>query len=294
MKESEYIVLLSVFPHFGSERIKLLISYFKSAKAVWECSSARLRKVGLSQAKAKDFSDFRNEFDKDSYFERLSKLGVRTTTFKDKDFPKRIVSLKGGPVILYYKGSLKSLDKNVVAIVGSRKMTPYGYEVTRKLAGELSSFGVTIISGLARGVDTAAHKTTLSVGGTTVAVLGNGLGSVYPSENSNLARQIVEQKGAVVSEFPLDCPPLSANFPMRNRIISGLSDATVVVEGAKKSGTLLTASRAAEQGKTVLAVPGQIFSPLSAAPHFLIANGAKMVTETKDILEELDFNREHW
>ncbi len=198
--------------------------------------------------------------------------------------------MEDGPVILYYKGSLTALRKTSVAIVGTRKMTYYGREVTEKFASELSSFGITIISGLARGVDTAAHKASISAGGTTVAVLGNGLDSVYPLENKTLADTIVEKGGTLISEFPLGYPALPVNFAIRNRIVSGLSDAVVVIEGAEKSGTLLTASHAAEQGKTVFAVPGQIFSPLSKAPFFLIKNGAKMVTEVKDVLEELDLS----
>ncbi|MCX6705406.1 MAG: DNA-processing protein DprA, partial [Candidatus Woesebacteria bacterium] len=172
--------------------------------------------------------------------------------------------------------------------VGTRKVTSYGREVTQKFSSELASFGITIISGLAYGVDTVAHKACLSVHGKTVAVLGNGLDTIYPFENTALALEIIKAGGAIISEYPLGYPALPVNFAIRNRIVSGLSDAVIVIEGAEKSGTLLTASHAAEQGKTVFAVPGQITSPLSAAPLFLLKNGAKIATETKDILDELD------
>ena len=166
-------------------------------------------------------------------------------------------------------------------------MTAYGAEVTTKIAGELAAFDIAIVSGLARGVDTAAHKAALSALGKTIAVLGCGLDSIYPPENYRLAAEITSH-GALVSEYPLGYPALPINFAARNRIISGLSKAVVVIEGATKSGTLLTASHAADQGRSVFAVPGQITSPLSQAPLYLIKNGAKMVTSTNDILEELD------
>ena len=192
-------------------------------------------------------------------------------------------------MILYYKGVLDSLKTNSVAIVGTRRMTSYGREVTERFSSGLGNLGVTIISGLARGVDTVAHKACLSVNGKTVAVLGNGLDTVYPPENANLADEIIKKGGAIISEYPLGYPALPVNFAIRNRIVSGLSDAVIVIEGAEKSGTLLTAGHAAEQGKTVFAVPGQITSPLSASPLYLLKNGAKIASSVKDILDELDF-----
>jgi DNA processing protein len=167
-------------------------------------------------------------------------------------------------------------------------MTSYGREVTEKFAYELANFGVTIVSGLARGVDTIAHKAALSAGGRTVAVLGNGLDTTYPPENEILAREIIKKGGAVVSEYPLGYPAIPVNFANRNRIVSGLSRAVIVIEGAEKSGTLLTASHAAEQGRTVFAVPGAITSPMSAAPLFLLKNGARIATNSNDVLEELN------
>lgn len=288
MTESQYLTAVYAFNYFGPARVTLLLSFFKSAKKIWTCSNEKLIETGLSENKVIEFEKFRKEFNIELYFQRLTKLKINIVTVLDKDFPKNLKGLDGAPIVLYYKGSLNCLKANSVAIVGTRKMTSYGREVTEKFSGELSGFGITIISGLAYGVDTAAHKACLSAGGKTVAVLGNGLETVYPPQNSNLASEIIKKGGAIISEFPLDYPALPVNFAIRNRIVSGLSDAVIVIEGAEKSGTLLTATHAAEQGKTVFAVPGQITSPLSAAPLYLLKNGAKIATETKDILDELD------
>jgi DNA processing protein len=288
MTDNKYLTAVCAFIYFGAARVELLISYFKTAKKVWHAPVKELCRIGLTETKVKEFSDFRKSFDIESYFKRLSKLDIKVVTFLDDDFPKKLKELPGAPLLLYYKGSLNGLKANSVAIVGTRKMTSYGREVTEKFSGELASFGVTIISGLARGVDSTAHKACLSAGGITIAVLGNGLDTVYPPENQNLAAEIIKKGGALVSEYPLGYPALPINFAVRNRIVSGLSTCVLVVEGAEKSGTLLTASHAAEQGKTVFAVPGQITSPLSAAPLYLLKNGAKIATETKDILDELN------
>ncbi|MCX6704678.1 MAG: DNA-processing protein DprA [Candidatus Woesebacteria bacterium] len=290
MTESQYLTAIYAFNYFGPARVKLLLSYFKKAKIIWECSKEELIETGLPEEKVFAFDDFRKNFDIEKYFKRLSDLKIGVVTVLDKDYPRSLKGLDGAPSVLYHKGTLNSLEANSVAIVGSRQMTSYGKEVTEKFSGELAGFGVTIISGLARGVDTFAHRACLAAGGMTVAVLGNGLDSIYPPENVGLAQAIIKAKGALISEYPLGYPALPENFASRNRIISGLSSAIIVIEGAEKSGTLLTAAHAAEQGKTVFAVPGQITSPLSRAPLFLLKNGAKIATETKDILDELDMH----
>jgi DNA processing protein len=286
--ESEYLIAVTAFTYFGPARVKLLLAYFKSAKKLWNCTFEDLIETGLPEKKVVEFVNFRKSFDAKSYFEKLTRLNIKVTTFLDKNFPEVLKKLDGAPVVLYYRGSLSGLKANCIAIVGTRRMTAYGREVTEKFSSELSAFGVTIISGLARGVDTAAHSATLAAGGVTIAVLGNGLDSIYPPENKNLAEAIVQKGGALISEYPLGYPALPVNFAVRNRIVSGLGNCVLVIEGAEKSGTLLTASHAAEQGKTVFAVPGQITSPLSKAPLYLLKNGAKMATETGDILDELD------
>jgi len=288
MTESQYLTAVYTFNYFGPARVKLLLSYFEKAKKIWTSSKEELLKVGLSEKRVSEFLDFRKNFDIEKYFARLRDLDIGVTTIIDKGFPENLKGLDGAPLVLYYKGTLDCLRTSSVAIVGTRRMTSYGREVSEKFSSELGNLGVTIISGLARGVDTAAHRACLSVGGKTVAVLGNGLDTIYPPENTNLATEIIKSGGAIVSEYPLGYPALPINFAVRNRIVSGLSDAVIVVEGAEKSGTLLTAGHAAEQGRTVFAIPGQITSPLSVAPLFLLKNGAKMATSVKDVLDELD------
>lgn len=288
MTDKDYLVAISNYKYFGPVRLKLLISYFKTAKKIWTCSYVELSKLGLPPKKVLEFIDFRKTFNIGSYLSRLEKLRIKVVTFLDDDFPKALKDLEDAPVVLYFKGSLKGLSNSTVAIVGTRKMTSYGREVTEKFSSELASFGVTIVSGLAHGVDTAAHTACVRAGGITVAVLGTGLDQIYPSENIRLASEIIKTGGAIISEYPLGYPALPENFAIRNRIVSGLSTCLLVIEGAEKSGTLLTASHAADQGKTVFAIPGQIYSPLSKAPLFLLKNGARIATETKDILDELN------
>ncbi len=288
MTKKYYLVALCAFPDFGSVRIGLLLSYFKSAENVWNASMGQLLEVGLKQSIVDKFITHRNNFDFKGYFEKLEKYGIKYFTKKDKEYPKNLKGLDNAPVVLYAIGNLKPVDDNAVAIVGTRKMTYYGREVAEKFSGELASYGITIVSGLARGIDTIAHKSALAVGGRTIAVIAGGLDNIYPPENIKLAKDIVNKGSAILSEYPLGYPALPTNFPSRNRIVSGLSKAVVVVEGYKKSGTLLTASNAAEQGRTVFAVPGQIYSPMSEAPHFLLQNGAKWAFSSKDILDELD------
>lgn len=288
MSEREYLAAVYSFNYFGPARTKLLVSFFKSAKSVWNASKRSLIGVGIPETKAQKFIDYRKGFDIEDYFNRLKKLNISFLTYKDKDFPENLRGLSDQPLILYYKGKLLKRDKNAVAIVGSRKITSYGRDVAGKFASELATYGVTIVSGLAFGVDVAAHKACLDVGGRAIAVLASGLDSITPVSNSWLGKEIIKKGGAIVSEYPLEHMPQKSDFPERNRIISGLSKAVLVIEGAKKSGTLHTASHAAEQGRQVFAVPGQITSLMSEAPHFLIKNGAKMATSTRDILDELD------
>ena len=245
-----------------------------------------LRKLGLGEEKLTGFLAHRKSFDLTKYQKSLKKNSIGVVSIWERNYPRVLKEIDSAPILLYFKGRMDNMEPGV-AIVGARKMTSYGREVAWKFAGELATFGITIISGLARGVDTAAHEAALSVKGNTVAVLGCGLDRLYPPENTGLAERIVKNGGTLISEYPLNYPALKLNFAARNRIISGLSKAVVVVEGTQKSGTLLTASAAAEQGRTVFAVPGQITSPNTAAPIFLLKNGAKLATSSNDILEEL-------
>jgi DNA processing protein len=288
MTENQYLTSICAFNYFGPARTKLLLDYFKSAKNIWLSKTSELVETGLSNQKVIEFDEYRKNFNIPVYFEKLKEFSIKIVTILDTNYPKNLKGLTGAPVVLYYKGNIKSANSNSVAIVGSRKITSYGKEVTQKFSTELAGIGITIISGLAHGVDTEAHKGAIAVKGRTLAVIGNGLDTIYPAENTKLAEEIIENGGAIISEYPLGYPAFPANFAVRNRIVSGMSDAVIVVEGAEKSGTLLTAAHAAEQGKTVFAVPGQITSPMSFAPLYLLKNGAKLATRVEDILEELD------
>lgn len=288
MLEKKYLTALYSFTKFGLARTMLLVKYFGSAKNAWKADISDLSAVGLSGAMVDEFNAYREQFDISEYFRKLDKLSIDVITQDDKDYPNNLRGFDDAPLVLYVKGTMKPDDINSVAIVGTRKMTSYGRKVATMLATGLADHGVTIVSGLALGIDAAAHWAAVKAGGRCVAVLASGLDKFTPVTNTSLAKAIIRNGGAVVSESPLAAKIWPSSFVLRNRIISGMARAVVVVEGAQKSGTLLTASSAAAQGKQVLAVPGQITSPMSAAPHFLLRAGVKMVTSVSDILEELD------
>lgn len=287
MKDGDYLVLVSSFTSFGPVRINLLLQYFGSAKKIWTSTEKELLKINLGDKLVTKFVQYRKNFDIKNYFNELKRLKIYCLNKTDKNYPTNLKQIENAPVILYAKGNINILNERSVSIVGTRKITSYGREVTEIFCEGLVRSGISIVSGLARGVDTIAHKSTLRFNGTTIAVLANGLDTVYPPENKILAQEIVQNGGCLLSEYPLGYPAFPANFINRNRIISGITDCILVVEGAEKSGTLVTAGHAAEQSKTVFAVPGQITSPMSQAPLYLIKNGAKIATSPKDILDEL-------
>jgi len=287
MTEKEYLVGLYAFTFFGPKRLNLLISFFGSAKNIWKVSKNELINIGLSGKMVSKFFFHKKNFDFKNYFQKLKKLSIGVVSYREEKYPKNLLGLEDAPTILYIKGKILETDIKSIAVVGARKNTLYGETITKAFTKELVNNGFTIVSGLARGIDTLAHKTTLEEKGRTIAVLGCGLDQVYPPENSFLADLIIKN-GAVISEYPLGYQIKASNFVNRNRIISGISKATLVIEGTEKSGTLLTASQAAVQGKTVYAVPGDIRSFLSAAPHFLIREGATLVRSARDIIN--DFN----
>lgn len=228
-------------------------------------------------------------FDAQRELELAARLGVRILSRQDAEYPDLLKSIPDAPLLLYVLGKISFGAETVgpLAFVGSRRPTPYGRRMARTLAGEAAAGGAVIVSGMARGIDTEAHQAALRAGGTTWAVWGSGLNRPYPSENAGLAREIAERGGCCLSELPLSTPPESRHFPRRNRIVSGLSWATVVVEGEIHSGSLITARLAADQGRAIFAVPGPADSRLSDAPHLLIGEGAKMARTVKDIWEEL-------
>lgn len=287
MTESQYLVAIAANLSLGGQRIKLLYDYFGSAKRIWNLEQEELTKVNLRPHLIRSFTKYRESFDFSSYFKQLEKRKIGYVTYKERGFPKNLKGRLDCPVVIYYKGSLDCLRKTSVALVGSREASWYGKKVADMFASELAKAGITIVSGLAKGIDTASHKAALWVKGKTVGVLGCGLDRVYPYQNYSLAEEIIKKGGAIISEYPLGTPPLPENFRDRNRIISGLCNGVLVIEGRARSGTLITASHAAQQGVPVFAVPGDIFSDHSAASFFLIKSGAKMVSETADILEEL-------
>lgn len=287
MDEEQFLVALSAFLPLGPDRLNLLVSYFGSYEGVWGASKKTLLELGINEKIADGFLQFRKSFSS-KYFLLLKKLGIGYVTYLGKNYPRNLNGIKDFPATLYIKGEIDPEDELSIAVVGSRRMSKYGEKVCITITRDLVKAGVCIVSGLARGIDTVAHWQAIKEGGRTIAVMGGGLDRIYPPENKILAHKIINGHGALVSEFPLNYPPLPENFLQRNRIVSGLSRGVLVIEGAERSGTLSTASHAAEQGKDVFAVPGEITSPLSAAPHFLIKNGAKLTTSVEDILEEIN------
>lgn len=287
MEEKLYWLGFSVFPGVGPKRFGDLLSKFNSAENAWKAEINDLEMV-LGRVIALKFSEFRKSFRSDVYFQKLIDKKVNFLTLIDDKYPSLLREIKDSPFVLYYKGNpSNSSGQKIVAVVGTRKITSYGREVTEQITRELVSAGFTIVSGLAYGVDACAHKTTIDSGGKTIAVLGCGVDCCYPRTNQKIYDQIIETKGAIVSEFPIEMQPSVGSFPSRNRIIAGLSQAVIVTEGASDSGALYTANDALKLRRPAFAVPGPITSQLSKGPNSLIAKGAKLVSSTEDILREL-------
>ena len=282
-----YYVALAAAPGIGPIRFQLLIKYFKTAKAVWTASEKILEKA-LSPRVFQQFNNYRKSFDIAKYMDNIGKLNIKVITLNDHNYPKLLREISDAPPVLYIKGELPQEEKRIIGVVGTRKMTSYGEQVTEILVRDLVAVGFVIVSGLARGVDSYAHRVTIGNRGETIAVLGGGIDRIYPSENTRLAQEISDSYGAIVSEFPLGMQPVPGNFPARNRIISGLSVGLLVTEAGDYSGSLITAGLAGEQSREVFAVPGPIYSKFSAGPAELIKQGAKLVTNVNDILEELN------
>lgn len=288
-QETKYWVAFSVFPGIGPVRFKLLYDYFGSAKAAWLANPQELRNIKLGEKLTCEFIAFRDTFDIERYLKQLEKLHVLVVTRNDPKYPKLLAQIPDPPFLLYIKGRNTGRPINLdrtIAVVGTRKITRYGEDVTSRLVTGLVSYGFTIVSGLAYGVDAAAHQAALDAGGKTIAVLGCGIDIIAPPSNARLYWNIANGGGAIVSEMPLGLRPNKGLFPARNRIISGLSLGVVVTEGAGDSGALITARNAVEQGREVFAVPGPITSPYSRGPAQLIKKGAKLVESVEDIIEE--------
>ncbi len=293
MENVKYLLVLNSVHGLGPVRLKNLLDYFKDPKNIWEASSKEILTRGIPQSVVENLYNARKTLNPEKFLEDTEKSGIKWLTIFDDNYPKLLREIYDPPIILYYFGDILQSDKKAIAVVGSRKITGYGQVITEKFAKALSEAGLIIVSGLARGVDATAHRITLESSGRTFAVLGGGLKKIFPPENTTLARIIADGSGAVISEFSPDEPSLPGNFPARNRIISGLSLATLVTEAAEDSGSLITAKCALEQGREVFAIPGPITSELSKGPSMLIKQGACLVTDPAEILEQLGFDGHH-
>ena len=291
LDELAYWVAFSRILGIGPIRFKLLLDYFhEDIAAAWKADSKELAQAGLDAKTIDSFLKQRTTSKPQQELEKLERLRIRVLTLKDKDYPDLLKELINAPPVLYIAGTFKKEeDRFALGIVGTRKVSSYGRQVTEQFARELAEGKVTVVSGLAHGIDTIAHTATLEAGGRTLAVLASGLDTIYPADNLGLARRIVESgQGALVTEFPLGIKPDGRNFPARNRIISGLSQGILVTEAPKQSGALITANFALEQGREVFGVPNSIYSPGSVGVNKLIQDGAHLVTNVQDILMALN------
>ena len=285
--DQKYWVAFSRVASIGRARLQLLLHHFGSLGNAWRASSADIKDAGLDRRSVAAITAMRSKLDPDTEMERLERQGVTAITWEDADYPRRLKEVYDLPPVLYVKGTLLPEDERSVAVVGTRRATTYGREAASQLTGDLARSGVTIASGLARGIDAIAHRAALDAGGRTIAVLGSGLDIMYPPEHAPLAAQVMEH-GALVSEHPLGVRPEAKNFPRRNRIISGMTLGTLVIEAPEGSGAIWTVRHALEQNREVFCVPGSIFSHNSRVTNQLIQDGAKLVMDYKDVLEELN------
>lgn len=271
----------------GAVRFRTLLDAFGSAQAAWNTSASRLRELGLGESIVANFTSAQKRIDPKVIPATLEKHKVRALTWDDDDYPRRLRELEQAPPVLYVRGELLPTDEWAVGVVGTRRVTPYGHQVAEELGAFLGRNGITVVSGLARGVDAIAHQAAIKAGGRSIAVLAHGLDQIYPVENRTLGEEIIAN-GALVSDYGIGMPPEAANFPPRNRIISGLSLAVVIVEAGVESGALITAGFAAEQGREVFAIPGNIYAPQSKGANLLIQKGAHPLVDFEDLLEALN------
>ena len=286
--ERKYWIALARIPRVGRVRIAQLEDHFGRMEAAWSASPGELRAAGLDAGTVAAILEERPRIDPDDELERLQRAGVRALTMHDNGYPPQLREVYDRPPVLFVRGALTPADEWAVAVVGTRRVTVYGRQVAEEMARGLAANRVTVVSGLARGVDAVAHRAALEAGGRTIGVLACGLDLVYPPEHKRLAEQIIEQ-GALVSDYPLGTQPRSEYFPRRNRILSGVSLGVLIVEGDVKSGAMITARQALEQNREVFAVPGSIYSPNSRGTNKLIQEGeAKLTLDVQDVLAELN------
>ncbi len=291
MDELDYWLAFSSIRGIGAVRFRKLLAFFGSLSQAWSASRSALLAAGMTEKITQQILDQRKEIDPSVLLKNLQTKDIQVLTWNDTCYPRMLKEIDQPPPVLYYRGTITSEDDLAVAIVGTRRVTSYGRQLTKDTATYLAGNGVSVVSGLARGVDAIAHQAALDAGGRTLAVLGSGVDIIYPPEHRKLAEQIVQQ-GAILSDYPPGTKPDGINFPPRNRIISGLSKATVVIEAGEKSGALITAKFSADQGREVFAVPGSVLSPMSRGTNNLLAAGANPMTHPAGILAALNIQEQ--
>jgi DNA processing protein len=284
---TRYYLGFNLVPGMGPARVARLVAQCGSPEAAWHADAFQLAAAGVDARASAALLAARERLDLEAELRRADDAGVTLLTLDDPGYPRLLRAIPGAPPLIYVRGALTPADDWAVAVVGTRSPTAYGREAAFQLASDLARSGVTIVSGLALGVDALAHSAALEAGGRTIAVLGSGVDQPYPSSNRGLARRIVEQ-GALVSDYPIGTPPAAANFPPRNRLISGLSRGALVVEAGARSGALITVEFALEQGREVMAVPGSIFSRQSGGTLRLLRDGAALITCAEDVHAALE------
>jgi DNA processing protein len=284
--ESLHWLALRMAAGVGTRKAGMLVEIFRTPQAIFRASRSELEAAGLSFAVAQSIASGCAFEEAAEQHAKVSKLGVELIPITDPRYPARLKDIFDPPPLLYARGRVELLGNLMLGVVGTRRPTSYGVQVAGRLSKDLCEAGLTIASGMARGIDTAAHRAVLEAGGDTIAVFGCGVDEVYPSENRKLAETLTA-KGLVISEFPMGAPPYPQNFPVRNRIISGMSAGVLVVEGGEYSGSTITAKLAAEQNREMFAIPGNVTSKMSWGPNLLIKQGAKLVQEWNDVVTEL-------
>lgn len=287
MTSKEAFLALNLLPKIGPVRVRALLKRFQRPESILSASIPDLEQVsGIGKEMAGQIHNWEDHIDLEEEKRRMADHEIVALTLDDEEYPPALREIHDPPFLLYCRGKLRPSDSAAIGVVGSRRTTHYGRDQAHKLSFQLARAGFCIVSGLARGIDTAAHEAALAAEGRTVAVLGSGIGNVYPAENQILADRIAEN-GAVLSEFPVLYVPDKKSFPLRNRIVSGMSQGLLVIEAPVRSGSLITANQALEQGRTVFAVPGQIDRPTSEGCHRLIRQGAVLVCNAQDVVDEL-------
>ncbi len=287
MEDDRYLMWLLNINGVGIKRQKILLNYFKTAKNLYFASASQIKTVdGISSNIADRIENSKKTFSLDKFEENLYKKGINFISQNNKIYPKLLSEIVDAPLAIYVLGNLPKEEDILISIIGSRKCSEYGITMAYKLSKDLSKNNITIVSGMAKGIDSIAHKGAMSSGGKTVAILGCGIDICYPAQNYNLRNEIIEN-GCIISEYPPGTPPMQCYFPARNRIISGLSRAIIVVEASIKSGTIITVEQALEQGRDVFAVPGNANSKLSEGTNNLIKQGAPLVSSYEDVISEL-------